>query len=102
VFSAEVTFLFSTGRSVFGFGLDTHPVTDENDHRSACPGNGPGSGGLRMVTCPHRAQFTIPAGPLVEMVAVEHPDAHLIFTFAILGEVTAMQLVCADRRGRWP
>jgi hypothetical protein len=48
-------------------------------------------------------QLTIPAGPIVEMVEVEHPHEHLIFAVAILGnDVTALQLVWADRRGRWP
>jgi len=48
-------------------------------------------------------QITLPAGPLVEMVEVEHPDAHLIFAVAILGdEVTSLQVVWADSRGRWP
>lgn len=42
-------------------------------------------------------------GPLVETVQVTHPDAHLYCAIAIFGDkVTALQLVWADRRGRWP
>ncbi|MEQ0608926.1 DUF4262 domain-containing protein, partial [Mycobacterium tuberculosis] len=48
-------------------------------------------------------QTTLPAGPLVETVQVTHPDAHLYCAIAIFGDkVTALQLVWADRRGRWP
>lgn len=48
-------------------------------------------------------QIALPAGPLVEMVEVEHPDLHLIFAGPVLGEeVTALQAVWADSRGRWP
>ena len=48
-------------------------------------------------------QFTIPVGPLVEVVEVDQPDAHLIFAAAIFGpRVTALQLVWADGHGRWP
>jgi hypothetical protein len=48
-------------------------------------------------------QITLPAGPLVETVEVDQPDAHLKFAVAIFGHrVTALQLVWPDRRGRWP
>jgi hypothetical protein len=44
-----------------------------------------------------------PGTALVEMVQVDHPDAHLIFADAIFGdEVTALQAVWADWRGHWP
>lgn len=43
------------------------------------------------------------AGPFVEMVEVKHPDVHLVFAIAMFGEeVTALQVVWADSRGRWP
>lgn len=48
-------------------------------------------------------QFTVPSGPLIEIVEVEHPDAHLNFAVAFFGsETRALQLVWADQRGRWP
>ncbi len=48
-------------------------------------------------------KITIPAGPLVEVVEVEHPDAHLNMAVEIFGNgVQAFQLVWADERGRWP
>jgi hypothetical protein len=49
------------------------------------------------------AQFAVPSGPLIEVVEVDHPDAHLNFAVAFFGrEIRALQLVWADRRGRWP
>lgn len=49
------------------------------------------------------AQFAIPSGPLIEVVQVDHPNAHLNFAVPLLGgEIRALQLVWADRRGRWP
>lgn len=48
-------------------------------------------------------QIAVSAGPLVEVVEVEHPDAHLYCAVAIFGEkVRALQLVWADARGCWP
>jgi Domain of unknown function (DUF4262) len=48
-------------------------------------------------------RIALPAGPLVEMVEVEHPDVYLMFAGAMFGdEVTALQVVWADSRGRWP
>lgn len=48
-------------------------------------------------------QFTVPSGPLIEVVEVDHPDAHLNYAMAFFGSgVRALQLVWADRRGRWP
>jgi hypothetical protein len=48
-------------------------------------------------------QITIPAGPLIEIVKVARPDAHMNFAVAFGGpEVRALQLVWADGRGRWP
>ena len=48
-------------------------------------------------------QFTIPVGPVIEIVEVAHPDAHMNFAVALGGpEIRALQLVWADGRGRWP
>lgn len=48
-------------------------------------------------------QFTDPGGRSIEVVEVDHPDAHLNFAIALCGpNVRALQLVWADTRGRWP
>lgn len=45
----------------------------------------------------------LPAGTQLELVGVDHPDAHMGMAIAIEGpDVEAMQLVWADSRGRWP
>ena len=42
-------------------------------------------------------------GPLVEIVEVTHPDAHMGYAIAIEGpDITARQVVWADVHGRWP
>ncbi|MBJ7339836.1 DUF4262 domain-containing protein [Mycolicibacterium sp.] len=48
-------------------------------------------------------QVSLPAGTRLELVEVEHPDAHMGIAVAIDGPgLTAVQLVWADGRGRWP
>ncbi len=48
-------------------------------------------------------QFTLCGGPMLEVVEVEHPDAHMGFATALYGrEIRALQLVWSDGRGRWP
>ena len=43
------------------------------------------------------------AGPIIEIVEVEHPDAHMDWAIAFGGpDVRALQLVWADDCGRWP
>ncbi|MDQ3150902.1 MAG: DUF4262 domain-containing protein [Actinomycetota bacterium] len=42
-------------------------------------------------------------GPLIEIVELAHPDAHLDTAVAFFGrELRALQLVWADDRGGWP
>jgi hypothetical protein len=42
-------------------------------------------------------------GPLIEVVPLAEPSAHLVFAVALYGpEIRALQLVHADDRGRWP
>lgn len=49
------------------------------------------------------ARLTLSGPTLVEVVEVEHPDAHMNSAIAIYGgDVRALQLVWADWRGRWP
>ena len=48
-------------------------------------------------------QISLPGGPLIEIVDVAHPDAHMGWAVAFGGpEIRALQLVWADGRGRWP
>ena len=48
-------------------------------------------------------RVVLPTATRVELVAVEHPDAHLYMAVGIGGrDIRAMQLVWADDRGRWP
>ncbi|HEY3877405.1 MAG TPA: DUF4262 domain-containing protein [Trebonia sp.] len=45
----------------------------------------------------------LPGGPLAEIVRVTEPSVHLAVAAAVNGpEFTALQLVYADERGRWP
>jgi hypothetical protein len=49
------------------------------------------------------ARITLPSGPVLEVVEVEHPDAHMYSALAFFdSEVRALQLVWTDRRGRLP
>jgi hypothetical protein len=49
------------------------------------------------------AHIAVGDGPLLEIVEVEHPDAHLNFAVALGGsDIRALQLVWSDDRGRWP
>ena len=48
-------------------------------------------------------QISVPTGPLIEIVEVQHPDAHMDWAVAFGGpELRALQLVWADDRGCWP
>ncbi|HEX7428254.1 MAG TPA: DUF4262 domain-containing protein [Mycobacterium sp.] len=48
-------------------------------------------------------QITVRSGPLVEIVEVANPDAHITWAVAFGGpNVRALQLVWADGHGRWP
>jgi len=48
-------------------------------------------------------KIAVRSGPLVEIVEVANPDAHMEWAVAFgCPEVRALQLVWADGRGRWP
>jgi hypothetical protein len=48
-------------------------------------------------------KIAVTSGPLVELVEVANPDAHMTWAVAFGGQgVRALQLVWADGRGRWP
>jgi hypothetical protein len=52
---------------------------------------------------PPGRQVPLVGGPLIEFVAVPHPDVHLDVAVALYGAaVRALQVVWADHRGRWP
>jgi hypothetical protein len=56
--------------------------------------------GLRVVA---GDEVSLPAGTRLEIVDVEHPDAHMGMAIAIEGrDIAAVQLVWADSRDRWP
>jgi hypothetical protein len=48
-------------------------------------------------------QFALPRGPLLEVVRVQHPDAHMYAAIGIYRrKIRALQMVWADAAGRWP
>lgn len=48
-------------------------------------------------------RFSLPGGPLLEVVRVARPWAHLLVSARLYGEgIAALQLVHADESGRWP
>jgi hypothetical protein len=48
-------------------------------------------------------QVALPDGPLVEVIKVAEPWAHLSLAVEFYGSrIRALQLVHADKRGRWP
>ncbi|GGM82096.1 hypothetical protein GCM10011609_17570 [Lentzea pudingi] len=48
-------------------------------------------------------RFTVPGGPLLEVVRVARPWAHLLVSARLYGEgIEALQLVHADEAGGWP
>jgi hypothetical protein len=52
---------------------------------------------------PAGERMTLPGGLVLEVVAVEHPAAHLDVAVALCGPgLTALQLAWTDGRGRWP
>jgi hypothetical protein len=58
---------------------------------------------LSGVTLMPGQKTAVRSGPLVEIVEVANPDAHMVWAVAFGGPaVRALQLVWADGRGRWP
>ena len=48
-------------------------------------------------------QIRLAGGPLIEIVRITEPAVHLVINSELYGSgVTALQLVHADDRGRWP
>lgn len=58
---------------------------------------------LHATAPPPGEQVRLVSGVLVEFVAVEHPDVHLVVAHALYGpSVRALQVVWADDRDHWP
>jgi hypothetical protein len=58
---------------------------------------------LHATEPPPGEQTRLVGGPLVEFVAVEHPDVHLVVAQVLYGPaVRALQVVWADDRDHWP
>jgi len=99
--SDQVPFAYTVGLT--DYGLPELLMTGVSPQRAARLLNGV----ARRAVCGDPptpgAQITFPAGPLMEIVEIEHPDAHLYSAVAFYGSaVRALQLVWADGRGRWP
>ena len=55
------------------------------------------------VAPPPGRQVPLVGGPLIEFVAVPHPEVYLGVAVALYGQaVRALQVVWADQQGRWP
>jgi Domain of unknown function (DUF4262) len=81
-------------------GMAAHLLHDR-DARSVYPDD-------RSAGCAHEAptpgeRTRLADGPLVEWVAVQHPDVHLLTAMALFGPtVRGLQMVWADDRDQWP
>jgi hypothetical protein len=65
--------------------------------------NGVASNVLRGDSLTPGEQIKLTHGPLIEIVEVDHPDAHLCWAINVGGpDVRALQLVWADGGGRLP
>jgi uncharacterized protein DUF4262 len=86
------------------FGLPELLVTGVSPQRAARVLNTTARIALRDDDAPMPGdRIQLPAGPLIEVVSVDHPGAHMNMAVAIYGpDVRALQLVWADGHGRWP
>jgi Domain of unknown function (DUF4262) len=99
--SDRMPFAYTVGLT--RYGLPEHVVTGLPPQRAARMLNALGRRAVSGRPPVPGMRITLPAGPLVEIVEVEHPDVYLIFADALFGhEVTALQAVWVDSRGRWP
>jgi hypothetical protein len=84
-------------------GLPELLVTGLSPQQAACLLNDVAAAAVGGRVLKPGAHIAVGDGPLVEIVEVEHPDAHLNFAVALGGpDIRALQLVWADDRGRWP
>jgi len=85
------------------WGLPELLVTGVSPPRALRLLNGVTRNVLRGQSLTPGEQIKLTHGPLIEIVEVDHPDAHLCWAINVGGpNVQARQLVWADGRGRWP
>jgi Domain of unknown function (DUF4262) len=84
-------------------GLPELMVTGLTQQRAARVLNDVAEAAVRGRVLKPGAHIAVGVGPLLEIVEVDHPDAHMNFAIALGGPgIRALQLVWADDRGRWP
>ncbi|OBI42897.1 DUF4262 domain-containing protein [Mycobacterium sp. E796] len=99
--SDRMPFAYTVGLT--RYGLPELLVTGVTPRRAAQMLNTLGRRAVKGERPSPGMRIALPAGALVEMVEVDHPDVYLIFAGAIFGdEVTALQVVWVDSRGHWP
>lgn len=85
------------------WGLPELVVTGEQPSRTAELLNNVARDAICGVPLTPGTQFRVKSGLLIEVVDVDHPEAHLNYAFGVQGPgVRALQLVWADSHGRWP
>jgi hypothetical protein len=85
------------------WGLPELLVTGVSPPRASRLLNGVARDALRGLSLTPGSRIKLEAGPLIEIVDVDHPDAHMGWAIKFGGpDVRARQLVWADGRGRWP
>ncbi|WP_233716164.1 DUF4262 domain-containing protein [Mycolicibacterium vinylchloridicum] len=98
--SPQLPFAYTIGLT--DYGVPELLITNVSPQRALRVLNGSAEHLLRGVQLTAGQQFTLCGCPMLEVVEVEHPDAHMGFAVALYGPIRALQLVWADGRGRWP
>jgi Domain of unknown function (DUF4262) len=99
--SDRIPFAYTIG--LHDWGLPELLVTGVSPPRASRLLNGVARDALRGLSLTPGSQIKVEAGPLIEIVDVDHPDAHMGWAIESGGpDVRARQLVWADGRGRWP
>lgn len=99
-----------SGRTPFAYTIGLHDwglpellVTGVSPPRASRLLNGVARDVLRGLSLTPGTQIKLEAGPLIEIVDIDHPDAHMGWAIESGGpDVRARQLVWADGMGRWP
>ena len=99
--SDRIPFAYTIG--LHDWGLPELLVTGVSPPRASRLLNGVARDALRGLSLTPGSQIKVHAGPLIEIVDVDQPDAHMGWAIESGGpDVRARQLVWADGRGRWP
>jgi Domain of unknown function (DUF4262) len=99
--SPQMPFAYTVGLS--DYDVPELLMTNVSPQRAARLLSGSAEHVLRGAQLTAGQQFTLCGGPMLEVVEVEHPDAHMGCAIALYGrDIRALQLVWADGRGRWP